>query len=202
LTRAEVAGSQRDRLLAAVTRLVAERGYAAATITGIVKSAGVSPNVFYEHFATKEECFLAAYDVFASALLERVASDVAVGAEWEEFVASAAAAYLEALESDRTATHAFLLEMDAAGPQARARRTVAFQAFAALLAERHRQMRAEDPSLGELPERIYFGLTLGVRSLVCALLEDEPATALTSLVPDVVCWASATIYGAACAARS
>jgi AcrR family transcriptional regulator len=199
LTREQVAASQRERLLAAITHLVAEGGYASATITQTARRAGVSPNVFYEHFANKQECFLAAYDFFAVALLGRVAAGLQIGADWGGFIGSAAHAYLEALESDRIATRAFLLEMDAAGPETRQHRTAAIAGFAALIAERHRQMRIQDPSLGELPERIYLGLSLGVRALVCGALEEEPSPTLTDLVPDVVLWATATIYGAAAA---
>ena len=45
-----VAASQRTRLLEAVGRAVAEKGYAAATIDDIVRGAGVSKKTFYEHF--------------------------------------------------------------------------------------------------------------------------------------------------------
>ena len=198
LTREEVTRSQRQRLLRAVTQIVAETGYASATITGIVKRAGVSPNAFYEHFATKEECFLAAYDGFAQHLLARVAAGLEVGGGWEEFVGSAARAYLGALDDDRVAACAFLVEMDAAGPTARGRRTVALAAFATLLAGRHRAMRARDPSLGELPERVFLGLSFGVRALASGVLDGSKAP-LAGLSGDVVLWASAMIHGAAAA---
>ena len=50
LDRGVVAASQRTRLLEAVGRAVAEKGYAAATIDDIVRGAGVSKKTFYEHF--------------------------------------------------------------------------------------------------------------------------------------------------------
>ena len=199
LTREQVADSQRGRLLGAIAALVAEHGYAAATITATARRAGVSPNVFYEHFASKEECFLAAYDVFARALLEAIATQVEPTTEWPAFIASAAGAYLGALEADRPAARAFLLEMDAAGPEARRRRHEAFAAFAALLRERHEQMRRADASLGPLPDRIYLGMSLGVRALVCEALEQPSRRPLTDLVPDILHWLTATIHGAAAA---
>jgi hypothetical protein len=54
LSREEVAASQRQRLLAAVTALVAERGYANLTITEVARRARVAPNRFYEHFSGRE----------------------------------------------------------------------------------------------------------------------------------------------------
>src|ERR687893_3211952 len=67
-----VAASQRARLLEAVGRAVAEKGYAGATIDDVVRRAGVSKKTFYEHFADKEECFLAAYEAASEELLARV----------------------------------------------------------------------------------------------------------------------------------
>src|SRR5215208_7384684 len=67
-----VAASQRTRLLEAVGRAVAEKGYAAATIDDIVRGAGVSKKTFYEHFQDKLDCFLAAYEAASDELYEHV----------------------------------------------------------------------------------------------------------------------------------
>src|SRR5437588_12617692 len=79
LRPAVVRASQRVRLLAGVTAVVAHRGYAAATITEVARRAGVSPNVFYEHFTDLEDCFVAAYDVFAATLTDRITVAAAAG---------------------------------------------------------------------------------------------------------------------------
>ena len=72
LDRSLVAASQRTRLLEAVGRAVADRGYAAATIDDIVRDAGVSKKTFYEHFTDKLDCFLAAYEAASDELLEHM----------------------------------------------------------------------------------------------------------------------------------
>ncbi|HWM09587.1 MAG TPA: TetR/AcrR family transcriptional regulator [Solirubrobacteraceae bacterium] len=53
---------QRRKILAAVTELVAERGYQEMTITDISQRAAISLTTFYNHFATKSEAFVAAID--------------------------------------------------------------------------------------------------------------------------------------------
>ncbi|MHB8660018.1 MAG: TetR/AcrR family transcriptional regulator [Solirubrobacteraceae bacterium] len=195
-TRDHVSSLQRRRLLAAITTLVAERGYPDTTITETVRWASVSPNVFYEHFATKQECLLAAYDVFAQTLLTQLMTQVSSTGDWHSFLTTAANTYLSALDADRDAARAFLIEMDAAGPEARRRRHDAIAAFAGLIRERHAQIRAQDPNLGALPDRIYLGFGLGVRALVCDHLEHS-SSSLTELAPDIVRWMNATIQGAA-----
>src|SRR3954463_2142135 len=83
LDRDVVEGSQRTRLLEAVGRAVAEKGYAAATIDDIVRDAGVSKKTFYEHFSDKLDCFLAAYEAASDQLLEHVrAAQESAGGEW------------------------------------------------------------------------------------------------------------------------
>ena len=49
-------------MLLATAELVAERGYQKTTIELIAKTARVALSTFYEHFSSKEECFLAAFD--------------------------------------------------------------------------------------------------------------------------------------------
>jgi AcrR family transcriptional regulator len=72
LDRSLVAASQRTRLLEAVGRTVADKGYSAATIEHIVRDAGVSKKTFYEHFSDKLDCFLAAYEAASDELLAHV----------------------------------------------------------------------------------------------------------------------------------
>ena len=72
LTRDVVVASQRTRLVDAMAQIVAEKGYPATTVADVVERAGVSRRTFYEQFADKEACFLAAYDAGLEAVLCRV----------------------------------------------------------------------------------------------------------------------------------
>jgi AcrR family transcriptional regulator len=60
LAREEVVASQRGRLAVAVIDAVAEYGYSGTTVAHIVRGARVSRETFYEHFSSKDDCFLAA----------------------------------------------------------------------------------------------------------------------------------------------
>ena len=54
----------RERLMDAVLRLVAERGYAAASIGAIEQEAGLAPRsgALYQHFKSKDDALRAAID--------------------------------------------------------------------------------------------------------------------------------------------
>jgi AcrR family transcriptional regulator len=56
------AAERRQRVLAAATALIAERGYADAPIDAIARAAGVSPPVLYDHFPSKLALYEAVLD--------------------------------------------------------------------------------------------------------------------------------------------
>ena len=70
LTEDAVRAAHRERLLRAVIAAVAPKGYPAVTVADIVSGARVSRQVFYEHFADKEECFLEAYEQMTAAFIK------------------------------------------------------------------------------------------------------------------------------------
>jgi len=175
-----VAASQRARLLEAVGRAVAEKGYAAATIDDIVRGAGVSKKTFYEHFQDKLECFLAAYEVASDELYEhvRAAQDGvrAAGASgaraapagenaWLERTHAGIRAYLRWLAAEPALARVFLIEIAAAGPDALARRERLRDRYA----ERMREI--QDPRIG-VPGEIFQAVVAAADDLVVRRLRE------------------------------
>jgi AcrR family transcriptional regulator len=199
LSADEVASSQRTRIMGALVDLTAEVGYRNVTVGEIASRARVSRSAFYAAFADTEACLIAAYDVFAETLLVRMAARVDDDADWYALVAAVATEYLTVLTEDPSAARTFLVEMDAAGADARAKQRATHEQFAAFLQARHEEFRAAEPTLGPLAPTIFLGLTLGVRALVCDQLAREAAPTLTDLAPHVLYWITSTIEGAAAA---
>lgn len=179
--------------------MVAASGYPATTIAAICTEARVSPNTFYEHFAAKLDCFLAAYERFAEGLLKRIGAAIDPEAGWEGFIESSLSVYLGALEDDPEAARAFLVEGEAAGPAARALRREALGRFAALIEHRHEQIRAADPSLAQLPGPVYLGFVYGIRAMASDRIEADPNPELRSMAPAIGVWLQAAVLGAAAA---
>src|ERR1700752_4287184 len=67
---------QRDRVFRAAAHEFVERGFAGASSESISRRAGMSKATFYEHFANKEECMLALFDLGAQ-LVQREMADAA-----------------------------------------------------------------------------------------------------------------------------
>jgi AcrR family transcriptional regulator len=183
LDRDVVEASQRTRLLEAVGRAVAERGYAAATIDDVVRRAGVSKKTFYEHFADKEDCFLAAYEAASEELLERVREAHAVHDDWLERTRAGVRAYLRWLAAEPALARVFLIEVAAAGPVAAARRERIRDRYADVLRELQDDARAEIPALPRLPAEVFHALVAAVDELVVRRIRESGATALPELEP-------------------
>jgi AcrR family transcriptional regulator len=72
LTRDQISGAQRERLLVAVTELLAARGYRGFGIGDVATRAGVSLGTFYECFDGMDACVFAGYDRFIEVLLREM----------------------------------------------------------------------------------------------------------------------------------
>src|SRR3712207_7275129 len=76
--------AQRAKLLEAMVQVVAEKGYAAATVADAVRLAQVSRGTFYEQFDSKQACLAAAYRLGSEVLEERIAEAVRDAGDWRE----------------------------------------------------------------------------------------------------------------------
>jgi len=68
----QVVEMQRRRLLLAIGEVVGESGLESATVGRVCEQAGVSRRTFYELFADREACLLAAFDHATEAMRDRL----------------------------------------------------------------------------------------------------------------------------------
>ncbi|MET0600960.1 MAG: helix-turn-helix domain-containing protein, partial [Baekduia sp.] len=73
---------QRARILDATARLVAERGYASASVEEIRRRAGVSRRTFYVHFGGKEDAVVAGVVAPGAVLVPRRGVAFCGGPDW------------------------------------------------------------------------------------------------------------------------
>ncbi len=122
---------QRDRLLRAAAAEFAGSGYAGASSESISRRAGMSKATFYEHFANKEECMLALFDLAVSIVQESMARAAASApSDARERMRAATRAFLTALSEHPEFAQTLLVEIIGAGPRAMAQRDRVLQTFA------------------------------------------------------------------------
>jgi AcrR family transcriptional regulator len=202
LDRELVAASQRTRLLDAVGRAVADKGYSGATIDDIVRAAGVSKMTFYQHFRDKEDCFVAAYEAAGEELFERVRAANTRPEGWLERMAAGIRAYLTWLAGDPALARAFLIEVAAAGPRAAECRERVRDRYAELMRELQDEARADIPSLPCLPAEIFHALVAAVDDLVVRRIRESGAEDLPRLEPILLHLEVALLAGPEMAAES
>ncbi|WP_033337409.1 TetR/AcrR family transcriptional regulator [Catenuloplanes japonicus] len=130
-----VARTQRDRLLDAMAHTVAARGYAGAALGEVCTAAGVSTKAFYQHFADKEACFLAAFDTGLELLQRQVVTAYGQPGRWPVRMRRGLEELLRVLSANPAFAALAVVEVTAAGPRALARRRALLDGFLAFFAE-------------------------------------------------------------------
>ncbi|WP_158276619.1 TetR/AcrR family transcriptional regulator [Paraconexibacter algicola] len=195
-----VEDAQRARILDAISRVVAEKGYAAATVADVVRAARVSRGTFYGLFAAKEQCFLEAYAHGTDVLLARVREGARAGADstdWRGALRGGMTAYLGTLAHEPQFARTYLLEIHAAGPAAQIARDGVLRRFATEYQRAFRLARKLDPSLRALTADELFVVSAGLDQLICARVHAEGVERLPGHTESFVRTAAALLTGAA-----
>jgi len=119
LPRELVARSQRERLLAAVVRVAAAQGYESTSVADILEEAGVGRESFYELFADKKECLLAARSILVDDLIATVETAYREPGSWADRVRNGLGAMLDWLANDPAAARVVVVELATVGPDSR-----------------------------------------------------------------------------------
>jgi AcrR family transcriptional regulator len=110
LPREFIAENQRGRLIAAIAEALDEKGYGGTTVAAVATRAGVSKSDFYAHFASKDQCFFAAYDAAVECLREEVLVASRGRGEWAERICAGLAAALADLTAEPARANLLLVE--------------------------------------------------------------------------------------------
>jgi AcrR family transcriptional regulator len=196
-SREQVAHNQRERLIAGLASAVAERGYRDVTITHITKQARVSRRVFYANFESKEECFLAAFEVVVGHLRDLAAEAIGPLDDWPHQAIAASRAVLAFLAAEPDLARLCLVESQSAGPAVTARFHEAVHEVAPFL-ERGRAEREGNRDLPPSTEESTIGALALLTSRKVAAGEAEQ---LEDLLPDFAEFVLSPYLGAVQAAR-
>lgn len=171
--------------------VVSDKGYPETRVVDVIGLAGVSRKTFYELFTSKEDCFLATYDVLLGNLLGDTAKgfESKPGAPWAERVAAALDELLKHLAEHPDEARFAIVEVLAAGPRALARRDAALRQFTGFLDAG----RAETTT--ELPGITSLSLAGGINELLYSEILHGAASRLPSRLPDLMFWITLPFLG-------
>jgi AcrR family transcriptional regulator len=175
---------QRERLILAMLSAVSELGYLATNVQDVIDRAGVSRPTFYEHFANKEDCFLAAFDSSAERLRKKIDTASRQGGDvWRNRVRYGLEALLSFAAREPHTARTLVVEARAASAAAVRRRVELLDEFAACLDS---QAQALLPEADMRTPVTATGIVGGVESLLYSRLCKHEYDQLESLLPSLM----------------
>ncbi|MFC5182897.1 TetR/AcrR family transcriptional regulator [Actinomadura harenae] len=187
-----VAAIQRDRLIDAFVQVVAERGYAGATIGRITDAAGVTKKTFYTHFAELDDCFLAAYERGTAIVLECMSAAFGAERTWPDSIRAALRTVLCMLADAPPFARMAMVEVNAGGPRVRRARIECMERFRAFFA---------GPGEVAVPTIVADAVVGGVYSAIYVQIENGETTDLPELLPQLTYFSLMPLIGRRAAAR-
>ncbi len=197
LRREQILESQRERLLAAIVHEVAARGYRATTITEVVKFAKVSTRDYYDSFASKEDCFLAAFEALTDHLAELIVEAAEEQPDWAHQVVAALRAALNFFAAKPDLARLCLLEAVSATPTIAIRYRESVLAWVPALERGRAELTDADALLPDTEMTLIGGVvSLATRTIVAGEVDR-----LAELLPDLTEFVLAPYLGAERAAE-
>jgi len=184
LPRAYLVRSERERLLEAMLRVSAAKGYETTAVSDVLEVAGVSREAFEAMFPSKEACFLEAYEAVFDVLVAHVtaAFESAAGEPWPQRIVAGLSALVGLLSIEAGIARLAMVEVTAAGEGARARYRSALARFTPFLEEgRDYADRSE-----ELPADTARFAIGGATSMIFDEVRAGRGPELKRILPDLV----------------
>jgi AcrR family transcriptional regulator len=187
--------SQRERMMRGAARLVVQRGYEALTIPAISTAAGVSNKTFYEHFNSKRDAFLAAFEELSTEALSVTAAAMKSAGERPEALGTGMRAMLEYVAGNELFSRLAFFELASAGPMAMDRADAVLDGFTAFL----------EPAAGEARATVPAAIREAIGSGIWAVIQHEihhgRGAELPALAPELIRLGLAPLDGASTAAQ-
>jgi AcrR family transcriptional regulator len=119
----------RQRLLDALEDGIAEDGYPRTTVADIVRRARTSRRTFYEHFDSREACFVALLTEANAEQVRQISSAVDANAPWKSQVRQAIEAWISSGESRSSLMLSWIRDVPSLGDAARGLQRDAMENF-------------------------------------------------------------------------
>jgi AcrR family transcriptional regulator len=176
--------TQRERVLEAMVQVAAAEGYESASVAEVAAQAGVSEQEFGEMFASKNACFLEAYDAVIDVLVAYVASafESAFGEPWQDRVLAGLRALVELLAAEADIARMAIVEVAAIGEDARIRYRAALERFVPFLEEG----RTLSPGGADLPAETARFAIASATSMLFSEIRAGRGAELQRTLPDLV----------------
>ncbi len=186
LSREQVENHQRERIIAAMIAAAGTKGYGSTTIGDITRRARVSRDTFYEQFANKEQCLLAAYDAITRELLDQMVAAGTSQPSYVEGIRDGVRAYLRFWSERPDAARVWSLDIHAAGDEALVHRERTLESFTRLFQTITERAATEQPGLPTVPDLVARAMVVAAVELTTRYIREDRVSSLPELESDVL----------------
>jgi AcrR family transcriptional regulator len=183
LPREHVSEIQRMRILSAMAEVASEKGAGSVTVAHVVTRAGVSRRTFYDLFADREECFLAAFEEAIDRVSAQVIEAYEAQSTWRERIRAGLWSLLVFLDEEPATARLCVVESLAAGPRVLERRAVVLRALVRAIDEGR---SATGRKTAQLPPLTAEGVVGAVLSVIHTRLSEPRTRPLTGLLGELM----------------
>jgi len=173
--------SRRQFILEAMVRVVGRQGYKQTSVADVIEEAGTTRTTFYKYFDDKQDCFLEAYDWVVERVHGEVVANCNGQGSWLERVRIGLTTIVELFSLDPELARTAIVEVAAAGADARQRHWNAVNRFTQFLEDGRQESGGR-----ELPDNIALMAAGAVSGLIFDELLTGRADRLPELLPDLL----------------
>jgi AcrR family transcriptional regulator len=184
LSREAVAADQRLRLRRALSSLIAEVGFEAITVRGLLRRAGISSSSFYKLYDSIEDCLAAIVGTTVRGAVDDIRRTQDVGLDAMGGLRTAIHIWMDRLAAEPTVTDAVFIESSSAGSQVHEEMTAALGEVETVLSRT--LSAAPRPATGTT--RLAGGLVAGLVGIVRKTALAGRTAELPDLADEMTDW--------------
>lgn len=162
----------RQRLLDALAEAIAEIGYRDTTVADVVRLAKTSRRTFYEHFTSKETCFVALITAANDEMIRRISAAVDPALPWPSQVRQAIEAWLACCDAQRAVTHSWIRDIPSLGALGRDLQRDLMERFIDMVQSLTDTEGLRAMGIERVPRQLAIVLLGGLRELIASTVED------------------------------
>jgi AcrR family transcriptional regulator len=171
-TEHDSAGGFRRRLLDGLAASMADKGYQNTTIADVVRHARTSRRTFYEHFSSKDECFVALLTDANAEMIRKISATVDRTAPWASQVRQAIETWVACAESEPTIMVSWVRDVPSLGDAARRLHRDVVEAFVVMIQTFGDTEMWRAAGAGPVPRQLAIMLLGGLRLLTATTIEN------------------------------
>jgi AcrR family transcriptional regulator len=162
----------RQRLLDALEESIAEDGYPRTTVADIVRRARTSRRTFYEHFESREACFVALHTDANAEQVRQISAAVDAHAPWRNQVRQAIEAWISSGESRPALMLSWIRDVPSLGAAARGLQRDAMENFIEMVQALGETGEFRAAGIGPVSRQRIIMLLGGLRELTAITVEE------------------------------